>query len=296
MVLDATAPFVARFQGGAFTRRQAEADGWSGKQITRRLRQNAWQVVCGDALAVTGDVTVRTRAWAARLTWPDAVVSHVTAAELHRLPVPASTLTHVTVPDAKHRLRGGVVHRLSLVDADVLCPQGQPRLTTPRRTAVDCLRWLTFDEALALWTWLVTRRLLTREDLVAEIAASQGRWGTPQLVRLLAETRGGALSRAERRLHALLRHAGITGWTANETVYVDGVAVAVADVLFDRARLIVEVDGFAAHSSRDAFVKDRRRQNLLLGAGYLVLRFTWADLVERPDTVIQQIRAALAQR
>jgi very-short-patch-repair endonuclease len=69
--------------------------------------------------------------------------------------------------------------------------------------------------------------------------------------------------------------------------------IAVVDVLFARERVVIEVDGYATHSDRQAFQRDRSRQNQLVAAGYTVLRFTWRDVAERPQHVVSTIRAAL---
>ena len=66
------------------------------------------------------------------------------------------------------------------------------------------------------------------------------------------------------------------------------------DVLFDAARVAIEVDGRAYHGV-DQFQSDRERDNRLVGAGYVVLHFTWEDLLHRPDVVIHQVRAALSR-
>lgn len=104
----------------------------------------------------------------------------------------------------------------------------------------------------------------------------------------------GAYNPAERRLHSILRRAGITGWRGDQRVDLADGAIARVDVLFHRQRLVLEVDGRAAHGS-DAFQADRTRQNLLVGAGYTVLRFTWPDLVERPNQVARQVQAMLTR-
>ena len=49
------------------------------------------------------------------------------------------------------------------------------------------------------------------------------------------------------------------------------------DVAFREQRIAIEVDGFAYHSDRARFQRDRSRQNLLVGLGWTVLRFTWDD-------------------
>lgn len=284
-------PRVAAAQGGAFTRAQARAEGWSKDQVAHRVASGRWRPVTPAALvAADGPLSARTLAWAGRLTWPDAVVSHTTAAAVLRMPVPTDGRAHVTLPATRHPVTGLRLHVAPLGDDE--CRQvGGLVVTAPARTAVDCLASLPLEDARRLLAWVTTRQVLDRTGLAAATRARTGRHGTPQLVRLLRETSSGALSPAELRLHDVLRRAGITGWIANAPVPdVDGV---VADVLFAAERVVVEVDGFAAHSGRDAFVTDRRRQNRLVNAGYAVLRFSWDDLVERPQAVAAEIRAAL---
>lgn len=292
--MDGAVPQIARLQGGAFTRRQAECEGWSPRRITARLASGHWVVVCGSGLAAAGTVTASTQAWAAHLSRPDAVVSHLTAAELYRFPVEPSPRAHVTAAaDVKHGLRGAYVHHVPLEEEDVVLWAGDLRVTGSRRTALDCLRVLPATQGEALWAWLATRDVLRRRHLVKEVAGSTGRWGTPRLARLLRDTQEGAFSEAERRLHRLLRRAGLGGWQANARIIVNGRVLAVVDVLFARDRVVVEVDGWSAHAGPDAFTQDRRRQNDLVGAGYVVLRFTWADLTQRPDDVVRRIQQAL---
>jgi very-short-patch-repair endonuclease len=59
--------------------------------------------------------------------------------------------------------------------------------------------------------------------------------------------------------------------------------------------LAIEVDGYGPHSSRRAFQSDRDRQNTLVGLGWTVLRFTWADVVKRPEHVARLVAAAIGQ-
>ena len=50
------------------------------------------------------------------------------------------------------------------------------------------------------------------------------------------------------------------------------------DFLVTLAKVVVEVDGLDAHSSRDALDHDLDRQNLLIRHGFLVLRYTRTHL------------------
>ena len=43
----------------------------------------------------------------------------------------------------------------------------------------------------------------------------------------------------------------------------------------------------------DRFRADRSKGNALVRAGWKLLRFTWHDLINRPEYVVAEIRAAL---
>jgi len=45
-----------------------------------------------------------------------------------------------------------------------------------------------------------------------------------------------------------------------------------------------------------AFERDRERQNVLTLQGWLVLRFTWEQITQRPGEVLAAVLAAVAQR
>lgn len=65
------------------------------------------------------------------------------------------------------------------------------------------------------------------------------------------------------------------------------------DLAFPAQRVAVEYDGREAHAA-GAFVRDRQRQNDLVLARWVVLRFTAADLA-RPGLIVARVRAALAR-
>lgn len=287
-------PADASAQAGVFTRSQAYAGGWTPRQVKRRLAVGSWRRVAGIAISPAAQEIERWQlAYAVHLTWPAAVISHGLAGALWGFPIGVPTSGTATVePGTKvtgHRL---TALRRALPPGHVT-RLGPLRVTTRSRTATDLLAELPWADARNLFAWLSTRGLLGRAELERWTAGRTGLAGTPQLRRLLAVSAGGSLSAAEDRFHAVLRGAGITGWQANARVVVNGRVIAVADVLFPAARVVVEVDGWSTHSGRAAFQRDRSTQNALVSAGYLVLRFTWADLTTRPDHVVRTVRRAL---
>jgi hypothetical protein len=68
------------------------------------------------------------------------------------------------------------------------------------------------------------------------------------------------------------------------------------DFLWRAERFVVETDGRAFHATRQAFERDRRRDQDLLLAGYQVVRFTWRQVTREPEHVAHTIRALLARR
>jgi very-short-patch-repair endonuclease len=79
------------------------------------------------------------------------------------------------------------------------------------------------------------------------------------------------------------------------TVQVDGNTFRL-DFAYPERRLAIELDGYAFHSSPERFRADRERQNLVSLAGWLVLRFTWHDITQRPVSVALTIAEALGIR
>ena len=57
-------------------------------------------------------------------------------------------------------------------------------------------------------------------------------------------------------------------------------------------KVLVEFDG-DVHRERGVFVNDLRRQNRLVAAGWVVLRFSSADVIGYPEKVVAVIEAAL---
>ena len=68
------------------------------------------------------------------------------------------------------------------------------------------------------------------------------------------------------------------------------------DFVWHRERLIVEVDAWETHRSRQSFRGDRRRDRLLRREGWDVVRVTGYDVDGSVDEVVGDVRAMLEQR
>jgi len=144
----------------------------------------------------------------------------------------------------------------------------------------------------ALIEQYLRERRLTVESLAAALPALAGTPRQEVRRRIVRNSMDNPWSGGERQLQALLRSRRVTGWIANGELVIAGSSYY-PDLLWPDQRVIIEFDGYEVHSRRDVFETDRRRQNALVLAGYLVLRVTWKQLNERPDEVVRLIREGL---
>jgi len=67
----------------------------------------------------------------------------------------------------------------------------------------------------------------------------------------------------------------------------------VVDFSWPGERLVVELDGYGSHGTREAFESDRARDVELRLLGYEVLRFTWRQITRQSAEVARAIRTLL---
>ena len=63
------------------------------------------------------------------------------------------------------------------------------------------------------------------------------------------------------------------------------------DCYFPTHDVVIETDGWDTHRTRQAFQSDGAKDAALTAAGYTVVRFTWRQLRDDPNTVADRIRA-----
>ena len=286
----------ARRQAGVISRTQLAADGLSASRVDRLMRCGSLEPVHRGVLLVGGaPLSYRARLWAAVLA-TGGVLSGPTAAGLWGVIDADSATITVLMP---HRRRIARPHGVVLRRWRDHQPPGHVLRdglpTTPRAwTVMSMLAELQPGAATTLADRALQRRWITPAQLTTRLHQHPYRRGNAQLRRLLTTTADGAAAESERRLHRLLRAGDIRGWTPNCPVWIDGELIAVVDVALRRHKIAIEVDGMAHHVDVDRFRRDRSRQNQLVTQGWTVLRFTWADLTERPGYVVRTIRAAIA--
>lgn len=232
---------------------------------------------------------------AIRRRLPDgAAFSGRTAAWLHGLDLAPCDPIEVTVPpESGVSGRAGVsLHRSGLARTDVVERRGLPA-TSALRTAVDLGGRLPLVEAVVATDMALHQRLVHIDALRRYVAAHARRKGIGQLRRIIELADPGAESAMETRLRLLIVLAGLPRPETQVALHDDrGHFLGRPDLYYRARRLCLEFDG-GVH--RDRLVEDNRRQNRLLNAGFRLLRFTAYDVLQTPDEVVTQVRAALVQ-
>ena len=276
---------LVRTQGGLVTVNQLRAAGQTVHDVRRAVGNRDLRAVAR-GLYASGETDV---GYALRLATRrhNAVASHQSAALLWGLElVEADTRAHVAVGrDCSPVGRAGVVIHRTGPGLREVTERGGVRLTTPVRTVVDLARALPLGEAVAVADSALRHRLVTMQQLQAASVALVGGPGRKRVAQAFALVDPLSGSVLESVCRVLFRQAGLAAPVTQLRVHSGGWSGRVGFAWPD-LRLIVEVDGFAFHSSRQAFRRDRHRDNALQRAGWRVLRVTFEDVFHSPDYVL----------
>ena len=289
---------LSRGQHGAARPDQLIALGWSPSEIKTRVRRGEWHrrhrgvVILGDP----GLLPLADPAAALLAVGRRGALSHHFGIALWELGDPPSDgVIDVSVVATSARPRDGVrIHLLASLDAKDRRQRSGLRVTSPARTIIDFAIDAASRELEHATGEAVARRLMSEHDFDEALGrAPQNHPGAARLRARLYQDPDLLLhtqSVAERLAYPLIIDAGLPRPHLNQ--YVEGLKV---DLHWPQHRLIVEVDGFQAHGSRQAFEDDRRRDQILAAAGYTVIRITWLQLTNEPYRVIAAIAQALGR-
>ena len=226
------------------------------------------------------------------------LASHRAAARLWGVPL-AGHVVDVTVPPPRWpRIDGVHIHR-STRSWGATKVTGIP-VTSPLRCALELGAVVEVDDVERAVDHFVRQRLFTWAQLREAHAreSGPGRSGMRAIAQLLGERVVDdvvADSRLEVVLFRLVRRAGLPRPALHPILRLSGRRL-VPDFAFVDARVLVEVDGYEFHGSREAFETDRARDAVFAAHGWLVLRFTWSQIQARSSEVAAVLRAVLARR
>ncbi|MFN8159702.1 MAG: type IV toxin-antitoxin system AbiEi family antitoxin domain-containing protein [Solirubrobacterales bacterium] len=284
---------LATRQHGVVSRSQLLACGLTRHQIDAALRAGRLHPVHRGVYAV-GHRALGRRAWwqAALLTCgEESALAGSTAGQAWSLIGGPLHPVHIATRTAGGRSRDRVaVHRTVLEAFEVTTLDGM-RLTTAARTIVDLAGSLDGRRLRGLIERAQDLGRFHPPPIAASLRRSpraKGRRALLDLLELMEPARDGTRSHLERLFLRIARAAGAPDPEVNASI--EGRR---RDFAFPRSRLVVEVDGYAYHSSREAMTRDRRRDRELTAEGWRPVRFTYEDISLEPRRVGRELIALI---
>jgi len=298
---DARVATIAGLQRGRVSRSQLIQVGISRHVISSMLDSGRLIRQYRGVYAVGHSAEVRLGREAAALLacGGGAALSHRTAASIWALGGPLGTDHPVEVTIAGRetsRTRTGIiVHRSSLIrPIDIVIRDGLP-VTSPAWALLDLAAHTSTREAERSLDEALAQRLVSLTKLRELLTRVQGRHGGQRVLSHLLGGRSGpstvTRSEAEEQMLALIRAAQLPAPQLN--VRVCGYEV---DFHWPEHQLVLEVDGYAWHSGRSAFERDRRKGIALARAGIELLRVSWRQIQEESLPLVAGLAARLAAR
>jgi very-short-patch-repair endonuclease len=231
--------------------------------------------------------------WAAVLWGGDcSAISHRAAAALYRLDGCEPGPVELTVDVGASCRAGGLrVHQSKWEGVETRTVSGL-RVTAPEHTLVDLARTMPLDFLDDVLESALRLGLTTPERVRSRLGSRPGSAALREILehRGYGRPRG---SRLEGRFLRVLRDTGLPLPTSQHEVRI-GAARYFIDFAYPELRLAIELDGLAKRTSRQAVDRELARQNAMVLDGWTVLRFTWSDVTERPDRVVDCVLRAVA--
>ncbi len=287
---------MAARQFGVVSRRQALAAGFTRHGIQHALARGRLHRLHRGVYAVGHPGIVEAGRWMAAVLAGGvmAVLSHRSAAVLWRLRHETFGFAEITVPGSRGPRAGLVLHRSQLAADEISIVEGIP-VTAPARTLLDLAAVVPARELQQAAAEAEVLRLADASSLARILRRHPGARGAAALRAIVDRAVGPpgiTRSELENRFLRFLVRRRLPPPATNVRLRAGGRWFE-ADCVWAEARLVVELDGAAAHHTAAAFERDRARDRALQAAGWRVVRITWRQLHDTPDQLARELRALL---
>ena len=275
---DAVIGALAGRQHGVVSRAQLRAAGIGASAIGRRVDAGRLHPLYRGVYAVGHRVLSQRGRWMAAVLATNGVLSHRSAGALWGIR-PWTGRIDVTVLRGTTRRPGLVLHRAVLAPDEITTHHGIPT-TTPARTLLDLASVLDRSALQRAINEAEVQRLEGPYDLAQRHPTKRGTAALRALARPSHTKR-----ELEARFALFLNDRRFP--TPQTNVLIEGYEV---DAVWPDRKLIVELDSYTFHATREAFEADRRRDRHLAAKGWRVIRITWRDL-DDPEALAEELRA-----
>lgn len=252
-----------------------------------------------------GGVDALARAYAARMPGYS-LFSHITAAHLHGIPLPARFTDpfplHVAVPSGATPAdaRGIQGHRLTIDARDVVSRRGL-RMTSLERTLCDLAGMLDDEDLIAagdniLWRKRISGHRASRRSLASALKRFRGRRGRGRLEALVPLLTDRADSPPESVMRLRFLRAGLPSMLVNvEILSPGGVFLAQPDFQIPQYRMAMDYEGDHHRTDKKQWRKDLARVPRLQDEGWHHTRISADDLADSSE-LIDRLRRVLRER
>lgn len=241
---------------------------------------------------------------------PDGVVSHLTAARIHGLYLPAwcgdSEQLHLSRPAGVSEPRRKRVHghRMNLPGPDIDQVRGVP-VTTIQRTLLDLSPLLAVDDLVVIGDQIVCEHnreyarpkpaLLTLAALAAYIGSQHRVRGLEVLRKAMASVRVGADSPRETRLRLMIDRSPLPNFEHNiEIRNAAGRSLVSPDLACEEFKTCCEYDG-DHHTTAEQLARDHDRDFITESQGWHQVKINKEDMRAGNAVVVTKIARMLSR-
>jgi hypothetical protein len=285
-------------QFGVISRAQALESGVSRGRLDHLVRPGSrWQrILPGVYVVNTGAVSVDQRAMAALLyAGPKSLLTGAVAVRRHRLECAGLNQVDVLVPEDVRVRSAGYVRIIRTGRMPAKCFRTQRiRFVPLARAVADATRPMTsLSDVRAVVAEAIQKGRCDLASLVAEL--NDGPVAGSRFYRVaLRECIAGSRSAAEGALMTLIGRSDLPEPMYNAELYTtDGTFLGVADVWWQRAGVVAEVDSRRYHLGPSDYERTVMRHNRMAAQGINVLHFMPDTVKSEPSTVIRSLRGAI---
>lgn len=276
---------LATAQKGMLAHRQVEGFGLSRNVIQRHLEDRMFFQVARGLYSLTPEPEWPGLAWGGVLLGGDgATLGGEAAGWLHGLNRQPETID--VMVNSRMIPRGPWVFHQKAAEG-----HGEPRRTSIEDTALHLSESGGTDEVISILTRAVGTRRTSADRLLRRLAATPGHPHRQLIAEILGDVAQGVHSALEARYSRDVEQAHRLPTAQRQHAVTSD---SRSDVVYERLKLIIELDGHLGHTGSGAF-RDFRRDNRHTLLGWQTLRFGWHDVAVAPCAVAQTVARALQQ-
>lgn len=288
---------------GVFSREEALASGVDEQLLDLGVKQRRYEVVHEGVYVHAGAPRSLQMYQAAACRWAgsEAALSHRSALTEYGLGDVKAEEIEITTIGKRCQYAPVLLHRTTYLPRHHVRRRDGLSFTDVARTLFDAGSVVPLRTVCRATEEALYRRLTTKQELIGRLIehGGRGRRGCGSLRRAL-HLIDPLVEKTDSSLEVLMLQRVWNGTLPRPVVQYpvkfNGRTLRL-DFAYPNIKLGIEGDGFDKHGLRAGFEGDRARDaDLMAGLGWMILRFTWRQVRDRPDWVTNRIHQAIELR